>query len=244
MANSYDVIVIGSGFGGAVTGCRLAEKGYKVLVLERGRRWTKDTYPSKTKRDWIWSHERPEHENGWMDLRFFPHMAVAQGAAVGGGSLIYASISVETPQSVFRPPWPKEITYQELKPYYDAVKVHERATNARNQWNPRTYLMKEGADKIDRAIGSRCLTWPCRSIKTSFSIQIIHLRRRSRKTHQRSRSGAGTCIHKGYCDIGCPVYAKHAGPELHSLGGKHGRTCAVASGYRHPVSLRRISRFI
>ena len=42
MDNRYDAIVIGSGFGGAVTGCRLAEQGYRVLILERGRRWSPD----------------------------------------------------------------------------------------------------------------------------------------------------------------------------------------------------------
>jgi cholesterol oxidase len=41
----FDVIVIGSGFGGAITACRLAEANYKVLVLERGRRWDKTSYP-------------------------------------------------------------------------------------------------------------------------------------------------------------------------------------------------------
>ena len=41
----FDAIVIGSGFGGAITACRLAEAGYKVLILERGRRWDKTNYP-------------------------------------------------------------------------------------------------------------------------------------------------------------------------------------------------------
>src|SRR5947209_7761551 len=98
----YDVIVIGSGFGGAITGCRLAEAGYQVRILERGRRWTYDekkanAYPrlSASPDRWVWSHESPERFNGWMDLRVFPTMTVAQGAGVGGGSLIYANISVE-----------------------------------------------------------------------------------------------------------------------------------------------------
>ena len=43
----FDVIVIGNGFGGAISGCRLAEAGYKVLILERGRRWDKTTYPRR-----------------------------------------------------------------------------------------------------------------------------------------------------------------------------------------------------
>src|SRR5215468_833601 len=116
---SYDVIVIGSGFGGAITGCRLAEKGYRVLILERGRRWTPETYPREAGDPWTWDHDNPKNENGWLDLRLFPKMAVAQGAGVGGGSLIYASISVEAPQAVFQHGWPAEITYNELKPYYD-----------------------------------------------------------------------------------------------------------------------------
>ncbi|MCI0465254.1 MAG: NAD(P)-binding protein, partial [Gemmataceae bacterium] len=93
----FDVIVIGSGFGGAITGCRLAEAGCRVLILERGRRWDPDRYPRNLEDPWVWSHERPERENGWIDLRFFRHMAVAQGAGVGGGSLIYANVSAEPP---------------------------------------------------------------------------------------------------------------------------------------------------
>ena len=79
----FDVIVIGSGFGGAITGCRLAEAGYKVLILERGRRWDKSTYPRERNDRWRWNHEHPEKESGWIDLRVFQHMTVAQGAAVG-----------------------------------------------------------------------------------------------------------------------------------------------------------------
>jgi cholesterol oxidase len=70
----FDVIVIGSGFGGAITSCRLAEAGYKVAILERGRRWDKHTYPRKPGDPWIWNYENPERMNGWLDLRVFPNM--------------------------------------------------------------------------------------------------------------------------------------------------------------------------
>ena len=146
---SFDVIVIGSGFGGAITGCRLAEAGYKVLILERGRRWDKTTYPRGPEDPWLWSHTHPEREHGWLDLHFFPNMTVAQGAAVGGGSLIYANISCEAPPEVFKAGWPQEITYAELKPHYDTV---ARFMNVQkippNQWTRRMKLMKEGAEKI------------------------------------------------------------------------------------------------
>jgi cholesterol oxidase len=99
-----------------ISGCRLAEAGYKVLILERGRRWTKETYPRKPGDAWVWNHDHPEKENDWMDLRLWPNMGVATGAAVGGGSLIYANISCEAPKAVFDIGWPPEITYDELKP--------------------------------------------------------------------------------------------------------------------------------
>ena len=95
----FDAIVIGSGFGGAITACRLAQKGQKVLILERGREWDKASYPRAIEDDWIWSHSHPEKYHGWLDLRVFKGMSVALGAGVGGGSLIYANISRVPPVS-------------------------------------------------------------------------------------------------------------------------------------------------
>ena len=77
----FDAIVIGSGFGGAVSACRLAEAGYRVLVLERGRRWDARDLSAQARRPVVVEQRAPERWNGWLDLRVFPHMAVAQGAA-------------------------------------------------------------------------------------------------------------------------------------------------------------------
>ena len=55
MATDFDAIIIGSGFGGAVAALRLAEGGYRVLVLERGRRWRREEYPSISRSDWLWN---------------------------------------------------------------------------------------------------------------------------------------------------------------------------------------------
>jgi cholesterol oxidase len=118
---TFDAIVIGSGFGGAITARRLAEKGMRVLVLERGRRWEPAQYPRKPGDAWIFDHNRPARHNGWLDMRFFNRMTVAQAAGVGGGSLTYSSVAVEATPDVFTKGWPAEITYAELKPYYDTV---------------------------------------------------------------------------------------------------------------------------
>jgi cholesterol oxidase len=104
----FDVIVIGSGFGGAITACRLVEAGMKVLILERGRRWEPkagpgvSAYPQRLTDPWIWDQNIPELFNGWTDVRNFGTMTIVAGAGVGGGSLIYANIFREA-QQVFLP---------------------------------------------------------------------------------------------------------------------------------------------
>lgn len=75
-----DVIVIGSGFGGAVLSCRLSERGYRILVLERVRRWSPEDYPREPDDAWIWDEDEPESQNGWINLPFLDDMWVAQGA--------------------------------------------------------------------------------------------------------------------------------------------------------------------
>lgn len=115
MSFKYDVIIVGSGFGGAVAACRLAQAGYKTLILERGRRWQPDQYPRTAGDAWVWDHDHPEKSNGWIDWRYFGDMTVVQGAGVGGGSLIYANVSVEAEPFVFDEGWPPEITFDHLK---------------------------------------------------------------------------------------------------------------------------------
>lgn len=208
---AYDVIVIGSGFGGAITACRLAEGGYKVLILERGRRWDKSNYPRKPEDPWIWSNDNPEKENGWLEMHVFHHMAVAQGAGVGGGSLIYANISCEAPKTVFNQGWPKEITYDELKPYYDTVAKFMNVQQVPdNQWTRKMTLMKEAAGKIG---------YPDRFKKLELAVSFDkdwtydqndpHNPAKSRRFTNAQGVEQGTCVHLGNCDIGCDVDAKN-----------------------------------
>jgi cholesterol oxidase len=87
----YDFIVIGSGFGGSVSALRLSEKGYRVAVLEMGRRWDFETLP---RRNWSLSRWLWWPTIGWrgfFSIRLFRHMMVLHGNAVGGGSITYAN---------------------------------------------------------------------------------------------------------------------------------------------------------
>jgi len=208
---AFDVIVIGSGFGGAITGCRLAEGGYKVLILERGRRWDKRNYPRRAADMWIWDNDHPENENGWLDLRVFPNMAVAQGAAVGGGSHIYANVSVEAPPETFDKGWPKEITYAELKPHYDAVaKFMNVQTVPDNQWTRRMGLMKEGAEKISSAERFKKLELAISFDKEwTYDQDSPHDPAKSKRFKNAQGVEQGTCVHLGNCDLGCDVDARN-----------------------------------
>jgi len=207
----FDVIVVGSGFGGAVMAARLAEKGAKVLVLERGRRWEVSKYPRQPEDPWIFDHDKPQHRNGWIDLRFFPDMAVVQGAGVGGGSLIYANVSIEAKPEVFEHGWPEAISYAELKPHYDTVaKMLNVQQIPDNQVTRRYQLMQEGAEKLGHGERFRKV-----DLAVTFDEAYHHdLPDRFDPRHSKTWTNAqgqsqGTCIHLGNCDIGCDMKAKN-----------------------------------
>jgi len=203
----FDVIVVGSGFGGSITACRLAQKGHKVLILERGREWDKGSYPRLPSDEWIWNQANPEHHHGWMDLRIFNGMSVIQGAGVGGGSLIYANISCVPPDSVLASGWPAPITKSILAPYY--AKVGEMLSVQQvppNQWTPRMKLMQEAATKLGQAGRFEPL-----NLAVTFDPKLQYDFNQEpdvgKSTSFINSHGAqqGTCVHLGECDIGCRV---------------------------------------
>jgi cholesterol oxidase len=223
---NFDVAIIGSGFGGAITGCRLAEKGYKVLILERGRRWDKTNFPSVTDRDWLWDHANPEKLQGWLDFRVFPHMGVATGAAVGGGSLIYANISAVPPPDVFDRGWPKEITHPELKDHFAAVGKSMNVQEVPdNQLTDRAKVVKAGAEKIGQIDRFKKLTLAVSfDPDWNYDLPDAHDAKNSKTFQNAHGATQGTCTHKGFCDIGCPVLAKNTLDlnYLYSAENKHG----------------------
>ena len=87
----YDWIIIGSGFGGSVSALRLAEKGYRVLVIEKGRRFAPGDFPVTNwdLRRWMWMPAAGLR--GFFQMSFFEHVTILHGVGVGGGSLTYAN---------------------------------------------------------------------------------------------------------------------------------------------------------
>jgi len=147
----YDWIIIGSGFGGSVSAHRLTQKGYKVLVIEKGRRFKPEDFP-KTNWDlkrWMWNPSLGM--KGIFKMSFLKHMTVLHGVGVGGGSLVYAN-TLPTPKSEFfeSGSWAGLADWEtELAPHYATAKRMLGATP-----NPVTtkgdHIMKEIAEDIGR----------------------------------------------------------------------------------------------
>src|SRR6202167_6789362 len=119
MDATYDAIVVGSGFGGGVAACRLAEAGRRVVVLERGRRFAREDFPATPAQAPAALWHPTLNPRGLFDLRLMRDLSVVTGAGVGGGSLVYANVQLRAPADVFASGWPEAVDRDVLDPYYD-----------------------------------------------------------------------------------------------------------------------------
>ena len=145
----YDVVIIGSGFGGSVSALRLTEKGYRVAVLEAGRRFDEKNYPKTSWRlsKFFWAPRLGMR--GLQRIHVLKDVVVLAGAGVGGGSLVYANTLYVPPKKFFTDRHWGHITdwADELAPYYDQASrmlgVVENPT-----MTPSDEIMKAVADEM------------------------------------------------------------------------------------------------
>lgn len=141
----FDVAVIGSGFGGSVSALRLTEKGYRVVVLEAGRRFADGEFPKTSwdVRRYLWAPKLGCF--GIQRITLLKDVLILAGAGVGGGSLVYANTLYEPPQAFYDDPQWRHITdwRSELAPFYD---------QAKRMLGVGTYPLVTPADKVIKAV--------------------------------------------------------------------------------------------
>ncbi len=148
MEVDWDWIIVGSGFGGSVCALRLAEKGYSVLVLEKGPRFLPEDFP-KTNwnlKRWLWAPALGFR--GIFKMTFFKHLTSLNGVGVGGGSLVYGN-TLPIPEGDFfcAPDW------GHLAPWRAELEPHYRT--ARRMLGAREYPKESPADSALRRVADR-----------------------------------------------------------------------------------------
>jgi cholesterol oxidase len=195
MERAYDAIVVGSGFGGGIAACRLAERGWHVCVLERGRRFGPGDYPDRLAQfpHALWHAKH--NPGGMFDIRIMRDVAVVTGAGVGGGSLVYANVQLPAPSEIFDDPvWPQAIDGDELQRYYART---EEALDPRTT-PPQPPLPKVAAfDRMAQNAGRTPLPLP---IAVHFGAD---------RHHPFSGVFQQGCDNLGRCDVGCPRMSKN-----------------------------------
>jgi len=149
MKRDFDVVVIGSGFGGSVAALRLREKGYSVAVIEAGRRFKDKDFPKTSWRLRRFLFFPRLGLTGIQRIHALPDVMVLAGAGVGGGSLVYANTLYTPPDTYFNDPQWRSITdwKAELKPWYDLA--HRMLGVEENPYfSPSDSAMKEAAEAM------------------------------------------------------------------------------------------------
>jgi cholesterol oxidase len=198
----YDFAIIGSGFGGSVSALRLAEKGYRVVVLERGKRYRPEDFPRSNLNVFRFLWLPALRCFGFMGINFFKDIMILNGSGVGGGSLVYASTHIKPSDRFFSAPeWAHLADWKaELEPFYTVANRMLGTTE-----NPRFWPADEVLQEIARETGRE---------HTFHATPVgIYFGRPGQTTPDPFFNGEGPprtgCIHCGGCMVGCRHHAKN-----------------------------------
>jgi cholesterol oxidase len=202
---TYDFVVIGSGFGGSVSAMRLTEKGYSVLVLERGKRFRDQDFAKSTWNvfKYIWAPSLRCF--GILQISPFRDVFVLHGSGVGGGSLGYANVLMQPDDKMFEAPGWKDLADWKavLQPHYDTARRMLGVTPNTRLWPADDILLE-----IASQLGTEKTFQPT-NVGTFFGEPD----QEGQEVHDPFFGGQGParsgCTHCGGCMVGCRYNAKN-----------------------------------
>jgi cholesterol oxidase len=149
LSSVFDFVIIGSGFGGSVSAMRLAEKGYRVLVLERGKRFEAEDFPKTNWNIFKYLWWPAARCFGFMGINFFDDITILNGSGVGGGSLVYACVHIKPGQTFFETGDWRELAdwARELEPHFETASRMLGVTENPESW-PADHILEEIATEL------------------------------------------------------------------------------------------------
>lgn len=198
----YDYVIIGSGFGGSVSALRLREKGYSVLVLEKGKRWRDKDHPGSNHQFWKYLWLPFIRAFGILQISVLKDVMVLHGAGVGGGSLGYANVlEIPSDETFATPAWNHALNWQQtLAPFYPIAKKTLGAAITPTQWKADHILLE-----ISKELGTEATFRP-----TMTGIFFGDPDRTVKDPYFGGKGPDRTgCSYCGACMIGCRHGAKN-----------------------------------
>src|SRR5262245_40321082 len=202
----YDYVIIGSGFGSSVSAMRLAEKGYSVLVLEKGKRYEDKDFAKTNWQYWKYLWLPALRAHGILQISILKGVMVLHGAGVGGGSLGYANVlEVPSDETFATPAWNQNVRWGEvLRPHYETAKKMLGVARNPKLWKA-DYVLKQIAE--ERCMGH---TFRATDVGAFFGEAGVMVADPFFDGEGPARSG---CIHCGGCMVGCRYNAKNTLPK-------------------------------
>ncbi len=206
MMQAYDYVIIGSGFGGSVSAMRLTEKGYSVLVIEKGKRFRDEDFAKSNWQYWKYLWLPALRAFGVLQISLLKGVMVLHGAGVGGGSLGYANVlEVPTDETFATPAWNQPLKWGEaLKPHYQTAKQMLGVARNPKLWKA-DLILKDFAE--ERGMGR---TFRATEVGAYFGDPGALVPDPYFGGAGPARAG---CRHCGGCMVGCRYNAKNTLPK-------------------------------
>ncbi|MEI6289905.1 MAG: GMC family oxidoreductase [Chloroflexota bacterium] len=206
MTEVYDYVIIGSGFGGSVSALRLSEKGYSVLILEKGKQFRDEDFAERNWQFWKYIWAPAIRAYGILQISILKGVMVLHGAGVGGGSLGYANVlEIPTNETFATTAWNTPIKWGEvLAPHYQTARKMLGAARNPKLWKADDILLEMAKERGTEN------TFRATDVGAFFGTAGVTVPDPFFDGTGPDRAG---CQHCGGCMVGCRKNAKNTLPK-------------------------------